>query len=629
MAVPKKVAQGRAISYQRVSTQGQATEDKSSFERQQDAFDAWCAAHPEHPPLETYRVARSGAEAGRFQWLMDGVKRGDFMPGDVLVVESINRFGREAMADTLENLFEIWKTGIKTAFCDHRDGQIFDKADFNADQSTIFLLAGKITAARDLHLDRKKWSQGGVKKNHQAIYDGRLNDSHFKPREGNKKVHYPFWLDFHPELNRGQGGFKLNDKARWIKRMFQLALKDGQHVVAQKLTEEGFRNGDGRAYDGTTIGTLLKNKQVMGWWWPTSQVKNEQTGKRKNIQVGPIKRDVFAAAVTEELFEAVQRKIEQRRQNEGTPNTGGSRMLNLFAGHTFCFHCGGLVRRYGQAHGYKPKLRCSVSRRDINECDQRGGVDYDEGQLLGMIESFRWEEFFRDDRKSEEIAQITEQQIQAQDRLNAANQEVDDLRAMQRDFKRQRRAWPEWVDDDMDKSQEAAAEAQKALDGLSAQVVDLARQKTGKEAAEAVQQRLRDFIRNSDDLSARKDFNDWFASTGLVFVVHPEMQKLEPKWAITLGTGSIQTKGKQRTLVGFQASEDNLRWMQGETFEVERQDYKRRLEQFKKTGVMEDEGEAMDAEGNFYERINGEWVAANAKLTASLTSRQQQMQQQQ
>ena len=94
---------------------------------------------------------------------MDGVKRGDFMPGDVLVVESINRFGREAMADTLENLFEIWKTGVKTAFCDHRDGQIFDKADFNADQSTIFLLAGQITAARDLHLDRTKWSQGGVK----------------------------------------------------------------------------------------------------------------------------------------------------------------------------------------------------------------------------------------------------------------------------------------------------------------------------------------------------------------------------------------------------------------------------------------------------------------------------------
>ena len=101
------ISTGRAISCQRVSTQGQATEDKSSFERQQESFEAWCAAHPEHPPLETYRVARSGAEAGRFDWLMDGVKRGDFMPGDVLVVESINRFSREEMSEALSALLEI------------------------------------------------------------------------------------------------------------------------------------------------------------------------------------------------------------------------------------------------------------------------------------------------------------------------------------------------------------------------------------------------------------------------------------------------------------------------------------------------------------------------------------------
>ena len=94
--VPEKVAQGRAIAYQRVSTQGQAADEKSGFARQQDAFDRWCADHPEHPPLQAYRIARSGADAGRFQWLHDGLQRGDFLAGDVLVVESLNRFGREA-----------------------------------------------------------------------------------------------------------------------------------------------------------------------------------------------------------------------------------------------------------------------------------------------------------------------------------------------------------------------------------------------------------------------------------------------------------------------------------------------------------------------------------------------------
>ena len=475
---------------------------------------------------------------------MEGIKRGDYLPGDVLVVESINRFGREAIADTLENLFEIWNTGIKTAFCDHKEGRIFDKASFNSEGDQIFTLAGKITAARDLHLDRKKWSQGGVKKNHQAIYDGRLNDSHFKPREGNKKVHYPFWLDFHPELNRGRGGFKLNDKARWIKRMFQLALRDGQHVVAQKLTEEGFRNANGSPYDGTTIGTLLKNKQVMGWWWPTSQVKNEETGRRKNVQVGPIKRDVFAVAVTEEVFEAVQRKIEQRRQNEGTPNTGGSQMLNLFAGHTFCSQCGGLVRRYGQSHGHKPKFRCSVSRRDINSCSARGGVDYDEDQLRAMLSGFRWEGFFRDERKGEEIAQITAEQAKAQEVLNAAKQQVDDLVQFQRDWaKNKKSAWPQWVDDDMDKAKADAAEAQTALDRLSNRLADTSRQKSGAEAAAAIQKRLRDFVVNKHDVAQRQEFNDWFASTGLVFEINIKTGE------IFLMSGKVGKKGKQRWLV--------------------------------------------------------------------------------
>ena len=376
--------------------------------------------------------------------------------------------------------------------------------------------------------------------------------------------------------------------------MFQLSLKDGQSVVAQKLNEEGFRNSDGRPYDGTTIGNYLKDTKVIGWWCPTRQIKDPKTGGRKNVQVGEVKKDVFAPVVTETLFNAVQQKIAERRQNEGTPNTGGGRMLNLFAGHTFCAKCGGLVRRYGQSHGFRPKLRCSVSKRDINECDQRKGVDYDEGQLLGMIQGFRWEEFFRDERKGEEIAQITEQQTQAQERINEASQKVENLLKTQDDYADKGMAWPLRQQQRLEQFQADATQAQEALDRLSAQLVDVSRQKTGKEAAEAVQQRLRDFIRNSDDLSARKDFNDWFASTGLVFLVHPEMSKLEPKWAITLGTGSIETKGRQRRLVGFQASEENLSWMQGDTFEPERVDYKRRLEQFRKTGVMEELEESDD-----------------------------------
>ena len=160
--MPIEVAQGRAISYQRVSTQGQTADEKSGFPRQQAAFDDWCARHPEHPPLQTYRIARSGAEAGRFQWLYEGLERGDFLVGDVLVVESLSRFGREAMQDSLQNLFDIWKAGIKTAFCDYNDGKIFTTAEFNKEQATVFLLAAKIAAAREEHNEKKTRSKGAI-----------------------------------------------------------------------------------------------------------------------------------------------------------------------------------------------------------------------------------------------------------------------------------------------------------------------------------------------------------------------------------------------------------------------------------------------------------------------------------
>ena len=92
------ISKGQAIPYHRVSTAGQGGEDKSSRERQKESFDRWCDAHPEYTPLKEIKIHRvSGAQAGRFQWLFDGIKKNKYGPGDVLVVESINRFARRQM----------------------------------------------------------------------------------------------------------------------------------------------------------------------------------------------------------------------------------------------------------------------------------------------------------------------------------------------------------------------------------------------------------------------------------------------------------------------------------------------------------------------------------------------------
>ena len=112
----------------------------------------------------------------------------------MLVVESINRFSREEMSEALSALLEIWRAGIRTAFCEFQQGLILDQPYFNEHSYLNDGLAGQIDASRKLHIERKYWSQKAITKNHKAIYEGRFNDSHFKERslreDGKpKKVH--------------------------------------------------------------------------------------------------------------------------------------------------------------------------------------------------------------------------------------------------------------------------------------------------------------------------------------------------------------------------------------------------------------------------------------------------------
>ena len=74
---------------------------------------------------------------------------------------------------------------------------------------------------------------------------------------------------------------------------------------------------------------------------------------------------------------------------------------------------GGLVDRFTQKGGYKPMLRCRN-----RQCSAKKGIHYNEAELLGQLQGFRWNQFFRDDRKGELLSQINQQMLAEQDELN-------------------------------------------------------------------------------------------------------------------------------------------------------------------------------------------------------------------
>ena len=149
------------------------------------------------------------------------------------------------------------------------------------------------------------------------------------------------------------------------------------------------------------------------------------------------------------------------------------------------------MRRNSQKAGYEPKLRCSVHKRDPKACTESGGITYNEDNLLKMLEHFRWGEYFRDDRKVEQVAQITAEQSKAQAVLNEANQQVETLLKAQDSYADQGMAWPQRQQDRLEAAQQSVSDAKTALEGLSVQLSTANRKKSGKEAAEACIQHLK------------------------------------------------------------------------------------------------------------------------------------------
>ena len=153
-----------------------------------------------------------------------------------------------------------------------------------------------------------------------------------------------------------------------------------------------------------------------------------------------MKPDLFPPAVSKELFNRVQEARFKRRTNE-TYNNGGGSLKHLFGGACYCDECGGLVDRFTQKGGYKPMLRCRN-----RQCSAKKGIHYNEAELLGQLQGFRWNQFFRDDRKGELLSQINQQMLAEQDELNKEKAKLMNLQASQVQIALQGREWPEHLD---------------------------------------------------------------------------------------------------------------------------------------------------------------------------------------
>ena len=107
-----------------------------------------------------------------------------------------------------------------------------------------------------------------------------------------------------------------------------------------------------------------------------------------------------------------------------------------------------------------------------------------------------------------------------------------------------------------------------------------------------------------ENVDEREAFNQWFHSTGLVLVVTPCLKSVD------ICHGVIENGRLARVAFledGIANAPDSVNAHTGKRTSTA-DDEKALAEEWRKTGEHPGLDTAMDAEGNFYDRINGEWV---------------------
>ncbi len=278
----------RAALYARVSTAGQAAEDRNSLDVQQAAYASLCAAQG-HDPVATYTDVESGRRSSRteYQRMLRDARSGAF---DLLIVTFLDRFGRDQW-EVMARLGELRTLGIEVVATEEQVQEFIFAAlaAYKADEESK-RLSQRITLAMN-----NAASRGVALSN--APYGYRRVDG--------KNVIEPA-------------------EAAVVRDVFRWYVDDnlGPVAIAGELNRRGVRPPKAKVWGGTTIAQMLDRVAYTG-----------------AVRWGETTTDgAFDPVIERTLFQRVQDRRERKRQLPG-----GRTQVSpyLLAGILRCGHCGG------------------------------------------------------------------------------------------------------------------------------------------------------------------------------------------------------------------------------------------------------------------------------------------------
>jgi DNA invertase Pin-like site-specific DNA recombinase len=358
-----------AYSYLRFSSPEQAKGD--SERRQLAKFDAYCKRKGLTPARDSFADrGRSGYKAehlgdtGDLARFLRLVKDGAIAKGSTLVVENLDRLGRQEVEEAFAVFSGILGAGIRIVTLADGEGE----REYVKGMGTIPLIMSILEMAR-AHGESQRKSElvSAAFANKQS-----LARSAFKPMGRT----CPMWLRLKPNWrSREQDGSAyevIPEHAEVVQRIFRLAVDEyGKGRIAQKLNADGvpsfksdmekLRARGLAGWGSSSVDKVLKNRAVFGEFQPMT---SRGAPKGKKVNAGDAIPGYFPSVVSVETFHEAQAAIDGRRTSKATKQ---SATFNLWQGIGKCEKCGSNLHLVNK--GAPPKgatyLRCANTRKGV------------------------------------------------------------------------------------------------------------------------------------------------------------------------------------------------------------------------------------------------------------------------
>lgn len=270
------------------------------------------------------------------------IERGEIPKGSVLIVEHLDRLGRDDVEDALARFIDIKKyVTIVTLM----DGQRYGRGDH---WSKLMVAIVSMATA-----------------NEESAKKAVRTKDNWKRVRGTTSALAPSWII------RDKGEFRLDpEKTAVVRRLCcDLMLRMGYEQAAQVLNREGVPTLNGRRlgrthaiWDASAIAAIVRNRKVVG----DQEIGTYDGGKRK--KTGEFVSRAYPGAITEAEWYAMQQAIDGRKK--GTGRMDGrktARVSNLFGDLARCAACGNRMTVMTRGRGSHLYLACSVGRLRGNQ----------------------------------------------------------------------------------------------------------------------------------------------------------------------------------------------------------------------------------------------------------------------